>query len=244
MRNTARPMPDLRVESGRCESPFWVDDLIAGTRDRAIISRQGSDWKLVIGKESIVFQFKRRLVRIAEISAGPKLTSCAPGPDADALHAAAGRRPIRPRHRRGAVRSGDRSGDRELFRDRASRILGVDCNDVFPDRGGQATRMPPVFDPGRPPPAAQSSGWPEEFAGRANRPGAQAIGSAAKSFMWKCTIKAFPAAVIKDAHGCMAEAMDDCRNRKAGEAALFDRELFYAIQPRERLEMIISEYQK
>ena len=32
LRTAARPMPDLAVGPDRCETPFWLDDLVAGQR--------------------------------------------------------------------------------------------------------------------------------------------------------------------------------------------------------------------
>jgi hypothetical protein len=46
IRSTTRPMPDLLARDDECESPFWLDDLSTGTRRRAMLSRSGEQWTL------------------------------------------------------------------------------------------------------------------------------------------------------------------------------------------------------
>jgi hypothetical protein len=43
-----RPMPDLQVAGERCEVPFWLDDQKSQTRQRAAVKRAGNGWALVI----------------------------------------------------------------------------------------------------------------------------------------------------------------------------------------------------
>jgi len=56
LRTTARPMPDLQLLPNRCESPFWVDDLRTGGRERALIHRHGNGWKFCIDKDPFPLQ--------------------------------------------------------------------------------------------------------------------------------------------------------------------------------------------
>ncbi|HEX8340298.1 MAG TPA: hypothetical protein VF624_05260 [Tepidisphaeraceae bacterium] len=42
----SRPMPDLLATPDRVELPFWLDDLAAGTRGRAFAVRRGGAWTL------------------------------------------------------------------------------------------------------------------------------------------------------------------------------------------------------
>jgi hypothetical protein len=44
-----RPMPDLRIDADSVESAFWLDDLAARTRQRLILIRNGSAWRLEVG---------------------------------------------------------------------------------------------------------------------------------------------------------------------------------------------------
>lgn len=43
---TGRPMPDLHVEPDRVEAPFWLDDLVTGTRRRLEVTRTGDGWAI------------------------------------------------------------------------------------------------------------------------------------------------------------------------------------------------------
>lgn len=53
--NPGRPWPNLRCTEGGCEVPFWCDDLENGTRERASVVRQGEGWALQAGGERFVF---------------------------------------------------------------------------------------------------------------------------------------------------------------------------------------------
>jgi hypothetical protein len=56
IRTMTRPMPDLHVAAHECEVPFWLDDLPAGTRKRAIVQREADGkWTLRAGHDQIVF---------------------------------------------------------------------------------------------------------------------------------------------------------------------------------------------
>lgn len=44
--NPGRPMPDLKIQADRCESPFWLDDLSTGTRSRAFLFLRKDRWVL------------------------------------------------------------------------------------------------------------------------------------------------------------------------------------------------------
>jgi hypothetical protein len=46
VRTPGRPMPNLKVSGDECEVPFWIDSLAAGTRTRASVVRLGNRWAL------------------------------------------------------------------------------------------------------------------------------------------------------------------------------------------------------
>ena len=46
IRSPGRPMPDLKVSADACEVPFWLDSLGDGTRSRARVVRSGDAWVL------------------------------------------------------------------------------------------------------------------------------------------------------------------------------------------------------
>ena len=53
--NPGRPMPDLCWKDGKCEVPFWLDDLSGQRRSRACVQKDGEDWRLNAGGDSIRF---------------------------------------------------------------------------------------------------------------------------------------------------------------------------------------------
>jgi hypothetical protein len=54
VRAASRPMPDLAVGPKECETPFWLDDLSAASRKRATVARRDGGWALVAGGERFV----------------------------------------------------------------------------------------------------------------------------------------------------------------------------------------------
>lgn len=56
IRSPGRPMPDLAMSDGDIECPFWLDDLDAGTRQRLHVRRDGDQWRLDLpGGDAFVF---------------------------------------------------------------------------------------------------------------------------------------------------------------------------------------------
>lgn len=53
--STMRPMPDLHIAPEIVEAPFWLDDLAGGLRSRAHVHRSGSCWALRAGKDEFRF---------------------------------------------------------------------------------------------------------------------------------------------------------------------------------------------
>ncbi|MFI5378892.1 MAG: hypothetical protein ACHRHE_06330 [Tepidisphaerales bacterium] len=55
-----RPWPDLAFTPDTCEVPFWLDDMGAGSRRRAMLHRGRGGWELRIGDDAFTFtQFSR-----------------------------------------------------------------------------------------------------------------------------------------------------------------------------------------
>jgi hypothetical protein len=46
IKNPGRPMPNLRLSGDACEVPFWLDSLASGTRSRATVFRSAGAWVL------------------------------------------------------------------------------------------------------------------------------------------------------------------------------------------------------
>jgi hypothetical protein len=57
MTTTTRPMPDLFVSPESVEAPFWLDDLAAAKRSRPTVFRAGDAWVLqLLGGDEFVFE--------------------------------------------------------------------------------------------------------------------------------------------------------------------------------------------
>jgi hypothetical protein len=55
IKSDTRPMPDLTLEPGRIEVPFWFDHLATGTRSRASVAKTGDRWELQSGADRFWF---------------------------------------------------------------------------------------------------------------------------------------------------------------------------------------------
>jgi hypothetical protein len=55
LRTEARPMPDLKFTTDECEVPFWLDDLIGQSRTRANVQRGKNSWELNVSGEALPF---------------------------------------------------------------------------------------------------------------------------------------------------------------------------------------------
>lgn len=55
IKDPGRPMPDLKLSSDSCEAPFWLDSLSTGTRSRAAVVRSNGQWVLSTGGEQFRF---------------------------------------------------------------------------------------------------------------------------------------------------------------------------------------------
>ncbi len=57
--NPGRPMPDLRCTADACEVPLWLDNLSDGSRQRATLVRVDGKWVLVRPEDAFVFDLSR-----------------------------------------------------------------------------------------------------------------------------------------------------------------------------------------
>ena len=55
LRSDALPMPNLVMTDDGCEVPFWLDDLSTGTRSRATVVHDGDAWSLRVADDRFVF---------------------------------------------------------------------------------------------------------------------------------------------------------------------------------------------
>ena len=57
VRTPGRPMPDLNASDDHCEAPFWLDELSTGHRFRAAVVRMGDRWAMRVPSGEDVFVF-------------------------------------------------------------------------------------------------------------------------------------------------------------------------------------------
>lgn len=55
IKDPGRPMPDLKLSGDSCEAPFWLDSLSSGRRSRASVVRSNGEWALSAEGEQFRF---------------------------------------------------------------------------------------------------------------------------------------------------------------------------------------------
>jgi hypothetical protein len=245
-RTPSRPMPDLFCGGEACEMPFWLDDLATGKRIRPSVFRRDSEWllELVNGEEF-------------------KFDSNAPGWEAaDGLKKflIANNVRLAPRaltltmflrlalvdqfvHGIGGGRY-DQVTDRLIelhFGLEAPRFAVTTATLVFPQAVGQSrVCLPCVMEEGH--------RLKHSLLGERKRELVGAIASAPRRSPQRAELFTTMHRELRDAAKTSPlilnwhERVERTRKRESEEDVLFDRELFYAIQPRERLESLISRY--
>jgi hypothetical protein len=243
--SNTRPMPDLKKNADEIEAPFWLDDLASGTRTRAAVHRRASAWCLTFNGDAFV------------------LHPDAPGETtADALAAWLARHQLRlsPRaltlttflrllvvdqfvHGIGGGRY-DQVTDRVLathFGIEPPRFAVTTATLFFPGAVGQPRVCMPCL------------------AQEGHRLKHRLLGDAKQDVL--DSIKSMPRRSIQrslafhNMHSALsAAAMDHpllhewtsrneiARQQEKRESVLFDRELFYAMQSRDRLERMIADF--
>lgn len=243
--NPGRPMPDLQMSSDRCEVPFWLDDLGGSIRDRASLVGRTGQWRLEAEGDAL------------NISAGPD-----PAESGKRLQEFLRRHNLRlaPRaltltmflrlmvvdqfiHGIGGGRY-EQVNDRVLF-----RFFGIDppafcvttATLYFPAAVGRQRACVPciaheghrlrhaVMGHAKMEMVRQIQGLPRRSAQR------QRIFSTMHDRRAE-TIQIHPSI------GDWQQRMNQAIRQSADEQGMFDRELFYAIQPKERLERLIGKY--
>jgi len=238
-----RPMPDLQVADGRCEVPFWLDDQKNRRRQRAAVRREGAGWRLAI--EGDAFELSRG----KEGAAG-------------ALGEFLKRHDMRLTPRALTLTMffrllivdqwvhGIGGGRYEQVNDRViERFFGIEppafsvttATLYFAEAVGRTRVCVPCL---------QHEGHRLRHAvmGPAKMELVRQIASLPRRSMQRQR-------VFSDMHSRLAQAMQihpsiktwrqsmsEAMQRSADEQRMFDRDLFYAIQPRERLTRLIEQY--
>lgn len=241
--NPGRPMPDLQISDGRCEAPFWLDDQKRQSRQRAAVERAGSGWRLIIegdsfelerGKEAAAGKLREFLMR-HNMRLSPRaltLTMFFRLLVADQwVHGIGG-------------------GRYEQVNDRViHRFFGIEppafsvttATLYFPAAVGRKRTCVPCV-------AHEGHRLRHAAMGSAKMQMVQAIAGLPRRSVQRQQ-------VFSEMHSRLADAvriapsvkiwqqrMSDAMQRSADEQGMFDRELFYAIQPKERLRGLMEQY--
>lgn len=241
-----RPMPDLKVSDGACEVPLWFDDLDDGHRERATLIDVDGRWAIVRADDAFAFD-----------------------PSADAYEAAASLLNwLRHHNLRLAPRAltltmffrlllvdqfthGIGGGRYDQVLDKLiARHFKLDppffsvatATLFFPDAMGQQRACMPCL-------RQEGHQLKHRVLGDAKTPLVEAIAAAPRKSLERTTLftqmhrelkSRARDPIILDWERRYAES----EQQIALQRTLFDRELFYAIQSRERLEGIISRYRE
>jgi hypothetical protein len=244
--NPGRPMPDLHVDDASCEVPFWLDDLANNTRSRATVHGGDGQWRLESGKNSMAISASKD-----PIASATELKNF-----------------LAEHHLRLAPRAltltmflrllvvdqfihGIGGGRYEQVNDRViHRFFGFEppafsvttATLLFPAAVGRTRACLPclaheghrlrhaVMGTGKMEMVREIQQLPRKSAQR------QRIFSQMHDRL-AATVQIHPS--VSDWQRRMSQAV----RQTADEQGMFDRELFYAIQPRERLNSLIEKYQ-
>jgi len=242
--NPGRPMPDLHVSPDQCEAPFWLDDLARQTRIRACVQRQADQWRLTVDGDAF------------------PLSHQADSPAAERLQEFLHQHHVRLSPRALTLTlflrllvvdqfvHGIGGGRYEQVNDRIiQRFFGIDAPAFsvttatlyFPAAVGRQRICLPclaheghrlrhaVMGPAKMQMVDQIQGLPR----RSNQ--RQQIFSQMHS-------RRAEVVQVHPSIRTWQQRMDDAVRQNADERGMFDRELFYAIQPRQRLEGLIEKY--
>jgi hypothetical protein len=244
IKDAGRPMPDLKVSGEGCEVPFWLDSLGEGTRSRAAVAPIEGLWALRVGDEAFRFD--------ATIDGWEA---------AGALLRWLGRRGLRLSPRALTLTCvlrllvadqfvhgiGGGQYDRVLdvliadhFGIEPPRFSVTTATLYFPEAVGQPRAcLPCIVREGH---RLRHSVLGAEKMRLVERIAALPRGSSERSSLFYRMHERLGEAGKSEPIREWEQRLREAEERVQVERVLFDRELFYAIQPRERLEGVIDRY--
>jgi hypothetical protein len=245
-RTTTRPMPDLYFSTESCEMPFWLDDLATGKRVRPSVFRRDDEWLL-------------ELLNGAEFRFDPNANGWEAANQLNKWLIANNVR-LAPRaltltmflrlaivdqfvHGIGGGRY-DQVTDRLIelhFGIEPPRFAVTTATLIFPQAVGESrVCLPCVMQEGH--------RLRHALLGDRKRELVEQIAQAPRKSYERSELFSTMHRELRDAARNSAilsdwnHRVERTRQREREEDVLFDRELFYAIQPRERLESLIARY--
>lgn len=248
IRSPGRPMPDLRATPDECEVPFWLDSLADGSRARAAVVRSGNVWAL---RTSTAGDDEYRFDPAADgWDAAGALLAWLRGHNLRLAPRALTLTTVLRLLVADQFAHGIGGGQYDQVLDRLiARHLGLEpprfavttATLFFPEAVGQPRVCLPCVK-------QEGHRIRHRVLGEAKMAMVRSMEtlprrSWARSALFAEMHDRLNAAVATDA-GVKAweQRFADAERRVQAERVLFDRELFYAIQPRERLEQLIGQY--
>jgi hypothetical protein len=245
IKTPGRPMPNLKVSADECEVPFWLDSLDTGTRTRATVARRADQWVLRApnGHELPLQPEAAAPSAVSELSQWLRTNHLRLSPRALTLTTVL-RLLLADQfvHGIGGGRY-DQVTDRLLERHfglEAPRFAVTTATLYFPEAVGRSrVCMGCVLQEGH--------RLRHRVLGEEKDRMVAAIAAAPRRSLERSTL-------FHEMHGRLASAANhpevlrwerelaDAGRREQEEAEWFDRELFYAVQPRERLESLLAQY--
>jgi hypothetical protein len=245
VRTLGRPMPNLKVSTDECEVPFWLDSLATGSRVRASLAKRRDRWVLHAPNvaDLLLEPAAAAPTAIAELTAWLRTHDLRLSPRALTLTTVV-RLLIADQfvHGIGGGRY-DQVADRLMarhFRLEPPRFAVTTATLYFPEAVGRPrVCMGCVLQDGH--------RLRHRVLGEEKDRLVAMIDAAPRRSLERSVL-------FHEMHGRLAAAADhpaikdwerelaDAERREQEEKGLFDRELFYAIQPRERLEGLVEQY--
>lgn len=247
IRTAGRPMPNLKADAESCEVPFWLDSMTDGTRSRAAVARRNGGW-IIRSNEHGGFQFDPtaegwdaanrlgRWLRQSGLRLSPRaltLTSVLRLLVCDQfVHGIGGGQYDQVL---------DGLIERHL-RLPAPRFSVTTATLYFPDAVGQPrVCLPCLLQEGH---RMKHRVLGEEKMETVGRIAALPRKSSERSMLFYQMHDQLTAAWSQPPVKEWEQQLRQAEERAQEERVLFDRELFYAIQPRERLTGLIDRYRQ
>lgn len=241
--STTRPMPDLRIDDDIIELPFWFDRLDTGDRSRATVTREGGRWHLLTDSAEFAFDPSRPGEAAAEaFGAFCRQHQLRLTPRALTLTTFLRLVVIDQFvHGIGGGRY-DQVTDRLIenyFGQPAPAFAVTTATLIFPDAGERDIEcVPCLLNQGHRlrHNTVEKSPFLEQIAAAPRRSAERRTAYVAMHGTLQ------KASTVSETLARWKNALDHAVERRDREAVLFDRELFYAVQPRERLERMIGHF--
>lgn len=247
VRTPGRPMPNLKAEAESCEVPYWLDSLADGTRKRGFVARRGDVWVLRTPDGADEFAFHSHAGARAASQLGTWLRQHGLRLSPRALMLTTFLRLLVVDQFVHGIGGGryDQVADRLIARHfgiEPPRFAVTTATLYFPAAvGRQRVCMSCLVQEGH--------RLRHRVLGREKDRLVAAIaaaprGSLERSSMYHEMHNRLAAAAGDPSVRRWEERLEEAGRREAEEKDLFDRELFYAIQPADRLQNVIQYYRE